>query len=159
MAKLSLDEMTSALVSQLGWSRDRAEAEARRQLGIPTPAAAEMANVDEDAHVEEADRLMLALGFEIVKLSQKRRSKVTEGIPDRRYYHRRRRVTLWWEAKSDVGKQRPDQRAFQEMVEACDETYVLGNLEALKSWLVSAGVATRDGEIFQPTPIPEAVLA
>jgi hypothetical protein len=145
------------------------EAERRNQLaakgvrrfvdapaGVPiaTPSEDELREALEKRHEAEGDKLLLALGWEAVRLSEARRTKKTPGVPDRRYYHRRRRAAFWWEVKADAGRQRPDQRAFQEMCEACGEVYVLGKLEALKTWLVAAGYATREGELLIPTPIP-----
>ena len=81
------------------------------------------------------DRLMETLGFEVVRFSQARQTMQTEGIPDRRYYHRGRKLAVWWEAKSPRGKQRPAQRRFQEMCESVGEAYVLGGTEALAEWV------------------------
>lgn len=157
MSLETFDGLVDALKAQ-GVGQEAAERFARAKFGraaagVASASESELADEDEDAHVEEGDRVMLALGFEIVKLSQKRRSKVTEGIPDRKYYHRRRRLTLWWEGKSETGWQRPAQREFQQMAEACGEIYVLGKFESLKTWLVTAGVATRNGEQLEPTPV------
>lgn len=137
---------------------DAAVAQAKRMLGygpdvVRAPGAAELEDEIEDVHVDAGDKLMLALGFEVVSFSQKKRAKVTPGIPDRRYYHRRRRLAVWWEAKQETGRQRAAQREFQLMAEACGEIYVLGTLEALKEWIVAAGVATREGDVFEPTPV------
>lgn len=144
----------------VGVPKARAEAEARRQLGMPaagveSPDEAAMREKLEAEHTAEGDKLMRALGFEVVRLEQRRASKIQAGLPDRKYYHRRRRLTLWWEGKAEWGRQRPDQREFQAMAEACGETYVLGKLESLKTWLVDAGVATREGELLIPTPIAD----
>lgn len=143
----------------MGVPKERAEAEARRQLGVvapgvETPDEGAMRAKLEAEHMAEGDKLMRALGFDVVRLEQRRASKVQAGLPDRKYYHRRRGLTLWWEGKAEWGRQRPDQREFQAMAEACGETYVLGKLESLKTWLVEAGVATREGEMLIPTPIP-----
>jgi hypothetical protein len=81
------------------------------------------------------DRLMSQYGFEVVRFSQARATQQTEGIPDRRYYHRARRLAVWWEAKSETGKQRVAQRKFQLMCEACGEVYLLGTHEVLAAWL------------------------
>lgn len=141
-------------------SREKAILFAEARFGrsapaISTPSDSDLADADEDAHVDEGDTLMRSLGFEVVSFSQKKRAKVTPGIPDRKYHHRRRRLTLWWEAKQETGRQRPAQREFQMMAEECGEIYVLGKLEALKTWLVDSGVATREGETFEPTPISQ----
>jgi hypothetical protein len=77
------------------------------------------------------DRLMVTMGWEAVRFSQARATQQSPGIPDRKYYHRELGVTLWWEAKRPGGKQRPAQRAFQRMAEACGEVYVLGGVEEL----------------------------
>jgi hypothetical protein len=95
----------------------------------------------EKLHELAGDKQMTALGFEIVKFSHPGKTKQTPGIPDRRYYHRGRRLVLWWEAKSATGRQRPDQRHFQEMCEACGETYVLGTDRDLFNWLVAERIA------------------
>lgn len=134
-----------------------------RALGVPAdkvdavapdPARLEVSpatNAMLESKVEsEGDKLMLAFGFEVVRLSQRRASKLTAGLPDRRYYHRRRQLSCWWEVKSTTGRQRPDQREFQAMVEAVGETYLLGTYEVLRDWLVSERVARWDGKQLEP---------
>jgi hypothetical protein len=105
--------------------------------------------------VTEGDRLMRALGF-TVSFSQKKRAKVTPGIPDRKFYHRGRHLTLWWEAKADWGRARPRSAISTRWREACGEIVVCGPLENLKTWLVEAGVATRTGDTFEPVPLTTA---
>lgn len=132
----------------------RAEADRRRELqrrGLPfdtpagrllTPREQHIADERLEKKIEHAgDKQMAALGFEVVKFSHPGRTKQTPGIPDRRYYHRARQLSLWWEAKSATGRQRPDQRHFQEMCEACGEIYVLGTDRELFAWLVTHRVA------------------
>lgn len=153
------ETMVEQLVA-LGVPREKAEARARAEHGLPaagieTPSEAKMREQLERRHTEEGDRLMRALGFEVVRLEQLRASKIHPGLPDRRYYSRARRLAFWWESKAEWGQQRPDQRAFQEMCDACGDPYVLGKLEALKEWLVGHGVATREGELLVPAR-PEA---
>jgi hypothetical protein len=143
------DELVASMVA-LRIPRDKAEAAARAKLGI---SAIDAPVVDEaaleNAIEAEGDKLMRAHGFQVVRLSQVRRSKVHPGLPDRRFYrlprpdaaHTRLAYAVWWEAKSATGKQRPDQRAFQEMVEACGETYLLGTHEVLYMWLVEHRIA------------------
>lgn len=84
---------------------------------------------------EMGDRMMAALGFTSIHFSQARASQQTPGIPDRKYYHTGRRITLWWEAKRTKGKQSPAQVAFQEMAQACEETYVYGTHDDLATAL------------------------
>jgi hypothetical protein len=111
----------------------------------------------EDARLEKehelaGDRQLKALGFEVVKFSHPGKTKQTPGIPDRRYYHRARRIAFWWEAKSATGTQRPDQRGFQEMCDAVGDLYVLGTDQDLFAWLVERGIAVRDecGNLVTP---------
>jgi hypothetical protein len=147
------DAAVGELVS-LGFSRTSAEAAVAR-AGMAPPS---VVGVEEGALEKEIERrgdeLMLSLGFEVVKFSQPRATKQTPGIADRRYYRRPRAgggaVALWWEAKSEGGKQRPDQRVFQELVEACGEVYVVGGLGILKAWLFTNGVV--DGWWENGTP-------
>lgn len=127
--------------------------------------------VDEDALEKaiehEGDKLMRALGFEVVRFSHPGKTKQTPGIADRRYYRRPRvverrdgrfhvpAIALWWEAKSATGRQRPDQRLFQEMVEACGEAYVLGTHDDLIAWLVEHRIAMPVGDALEPIdPLP-----
>jgi len=154
---------------EMGVPLDRAQDAARRELGI-SGNGVDVPEIDEgaleDDHVAAADEFMRALGFEVVSFSQKKRAKVTPGIPDRRYYRRPRTpqsggpwtrtnmrceaVVLWWEAKSATGRQRPDQKLFQEMAEACGETYVLGTHEDLINWLAVNRIAVRVGGVLEP---------
>jgi hypothetical protein len=144
--------------------RQRLRAEGARSFdaarGVPVPEVEEDAL--EKAIEHEGDKLMAALGFEIVRLSQARASKVTPGVPDRRYYRRPRIVersdgryitrafACWWDAKTTTGTQRPDQKLFQEMVEAVGETYLVGTHEALIRWLTVERIAElRDG-VLEP---------
>lgn len=91
----------------------------------------------EKAIVADADKRMRALGFRVWGLSQPRATKQSPGWPDRRYTHRERGIALWWEAKGPEGRQRPDQRVFQEDCEACGEMYVLGDDAVLSAWLLA----------------------
>lgn len=104
------------------------------------------------------DELMKLFGFTPIRFSQARATMQTRGIPDRRYYlsvpasyverphatyvsfaqHR----VVWWEAKAGT-KQSAAQKNFQELVESCGETYLLGGVEALENYLVEQGLAKR----------------
>lgn len=150
------------LVSQMTAMKiplEKAEAAARRELGIRPKNEMERILDDaliaelEDDVVAEGDRMMLALGFASIHYSQKKVAKVTPGIPDRRYYHVRRRLFLWWEAKSATGRQRPGQREYQLLCDATGDPYVLGGLEPLRQWLIDHQVASFD-ETGMPHPIP-----
>jgi hypothetical protein len=99
------------------------------------------------------DKLMQAHGFTVIKFSQPRASKQTAGIPDRRYYRPPRFVkngstktlgqrgfSLWWDAKTTVGKQAPAQREFQQLVESCGEIYLVGTDGVLREFLAREGM-------------------
>lgn len=125
-----------------------------------TAAAADVPVVDQAAlekSIEHAgDVLMQKLGFEVIRFSHPGKTKQTEGIADRRYYHRGRQLAVWWEAKSATGVQRPGQKLFQELVTACGEPYVLGTHDDLMAWLVDHRIATRvvtpRGDVLEPLP-------
>lgn len=111
------------------------------------------------------DLFMGSLGFTVIRFSQARATMQTPGIPDRRYYRPPREKTsrqnalgptnatadipregglsLWWEAKREGGKQSPFQRAFQELCEACGETYLVGTDSVLHDWAVARGLVER----------------
>lgn len=101
------------------------------------------------------DRLMAILGFKIIRFSQARETRQTEGIPDRKYY--RGRYTLWLEAKRPGGKQRKDQKKFQRYAENAGEVYVLGGLEALTNQLQQLGlIAPTYKDTWTPTQLLHA---
>lgn len=90
--------------------------------------------------VREADRRMRAAGFTVWNLSQPRASKLTAGIPDRLYTCPSRGLAVFWEAKSATGRQRPDQRVFQEHADATGLHYVVGPPHELYAWCQACGV-------------------
>lgn len=153
---LSLDGAIAGLRAQ-GVPLEKAEAAARQSLGIASAESIERSELDEaarEAAVEhEGDRIMRALGFDVVRFSHPGRTKQTPGIADRRYRHARRRLALWWEAKAEWGRQSPAQRAFQLAEEACGQVYVLGTHEDLLNWLMARHICRRerDGSL---TPLP-----
>jgi hypothetical protein len=155
----TFESVFAELVS-MGVPADKAELRARLMglsplLQQPLPSGALEKSVE-----HAGDRLMLALGFVVIKFSHPGRTKQTPGIPDRRYYRVPRVVgvtkmpdgrvfenrsdahVVWWEAKSATGTQRPEQKLFQELVESCGEQYVLGGLEKLNAWLLARGVVS-----------------
>lgn len=97
----------------------------------------------EKSVAKDCDRLMLRMEWTVVKLSQRgsralnRTSAVSAGVPDRKYY--RGSDTFWFECKQEDGKQRPEQKAFQEMCERAGELYVIGGLAELTKFLQSWG--------------------
>lgn len=152
---LDFDAMVRGLMA-LGVPRAKAEARARRELGLAVPAPDVAEDALEAKHTAEGDRIMLALGFAVVRLEQRRATKIHLGVPDRRYYHERRRLFLWWEAKSATGKQRPEQRDFQRLCDATGDPYVLGPVERLVEWLVAQRVVTQEaGGVLEPVPFED----
>lgn len=142
MSVLTFDEMVRGL-TELGVDRKVAEERARIECGLPAIETAQLdADALEDAHVAEGDKIVRALGGKVVAFSQKRATKQTPGIPDRKYYFPRRKLTFWWEAKAEWGVQSPAQKDFQVMAEECRETYLLGELDALKNMLVCMNLCT-----------------
>lgn len=126
--------------------------------GIESPDQETMREKREAAHQLECRKLMRAFGFEVVSFSQPRKSKQTPGIPDTKYYHRERHLTLWHEDKAEWGRQSPAQKKFQEMAEACGEIYVLGPLHMLHAWLLDTRIAAREGALLVPLPYEEQTV-
>ncbi len=136
---LSYDAILAGLLRQ-NVPRERAEVVARLEAGMPLilPASTNLERLEKSVE-HDGDKLMAAHGFEAIRFSQPRATKQTPGIPDRRYYRPARAETpafsLWWEAKAADGVQSPAQRHFQELVESCGETYLLGTDHELLAWL------------------------
>ncbi len=73
------------------------------------------------------DKLVVAIGFSLVRISQPRETNQTRGIADRLYVHQPRGVHLWWEVKRPRGGTwSPDQQAFKALVEAGGMNYGVG---------------------------------
>ena len=92
----------------------------------------------------ECDALMKALGWTLVRFSQPRHTMQSFGIPDRRYYPPTTAFTFkpfWLEVKKIGGKQRPDQKKFQDMCKDNGESYVIGGLAELAAHLRENGIA------------------
>lgn len=92
----------------------------------------------------QCDDLVLQLGWQVVRFSQPRNTMQTPGIPDRKYYHMARRLTLWFECKREGGRQSQAQRRFQLMAEACGERYVLGGVAELRQAVIELTISPLD---------------
>jgi hypothetical protein len=181
MSALTYDEIVLDLRSK-GVPLDKAEAAARRETnaqpmvredtrgreatnGQPQDGAAQRptriidpleVGVSEKRVEQLCDELARKLGAKVVKFSHPGKTKQTEGIADRLYcfvkHDPDHRIAVWWEVKSEAGKQRPGQREFEEWVTACDQLYGCGGFGDFKAWLVAHGMV----ESFEPdgtTPI------
>lgn len=154
MSILSFDEMVLQMRGQ-GIPQHMAEAAARRELGMLGPIAG--AEIDdgalEDKHVDEADKLVRALGGHVVRNSQKRASKVTPGIPDRIYFFPSHRRAFWWEAKKDGGKMSSAQEWFAELCAGCGWLHVAGPLVTLENMLMLLMIGRKEPDGTW-TPLP-----
>lgn len=96
---------------------------------------------------KDCDSIMRDLGWTVVKLAQRggravnRTSRVTKGVPDRKYY--RGHDTFWYESKAEDGRQSEEQKKFQEMCESAGELYVIGGVKELVKFLRSWGEEVR----------------
>ncbi|HEY4306556.1 MAG TPA: hypothetical protein VGM82_18920 [Gemmatimonadaceae bacterium] len=96
-----------------------------------------------EKEIEHAcDKLVLAIGGRVVRFSHPGKTKQTPGIADRLYCFPTLRLATWFECKTPEGKQRPDQKLFEEDVVRCGHEYTLGGLGDFKAWLVARGVVT-----------------
>ncbi|HEV8448564.1 MAG TPA: hypothetical protein VGQ44_17160 [Gemmatimonadaceae bacterium] len=111
------------------------------EVAAEQDAAAVKVEARREKDVEHAgDKLMLAHGFRVISFSQPRATKQTAGISDRLYINAKRRLAVFWEAKTSTGKQSPHQRDFQALVESVDWTYVVGTDAVLGAYLNEQGV-------------------
>lgn len=94
------------------------------------------------------DRFMgTVLGFEIIRFSQARPTWQTQGIADRLYCAPKLGLAVWWEAKTEIGRQRPGQEAFQRIVTACGHDYITGTDDVLHAWAIRKGLVERVGPV------------
>ena len=84
--------------------------------------------------------LLRRLGCHIADLSQGRRSHVAPGLPDAYVWPPAGKPPFWYEAKSPDGKQRSEQRVFQQRCELAGVGYVLGGYTDIEAHLRTIGV-------------------
>ena len=84
--------------------------------------------------------LMAALDFTAWHLSQARATRQTPGWPDMLFTSRARRLAVYYEAKSSIGKQSPAQKPSQGEIEGTGGTYVAGPAEVLGQWCAARGL-------------------
>lgn len=104
----------------------------------------------------ECDRLVRAIGGRVIRFSHPGKTKQTPGIADRIYGFPWLRLATWWEVKAPAGRQRPDQKVFEEDVTSCGQEYALGGLGDLKQWLVARGVVAGFNADGTPIPYPRS---
>lgn len=83
---------------------------------------------------------MAMLGFTAIRFSQSRETRQTPGIPDRLYINSSKRLAVFWEAKTEIGKQSASQRAFQTLAESVGWKYLLGTSDVLVAWAREQGL-------------------
>ena len=127
---LSFDGIVAGL-QNIGVPRDRAEAIARKELGLadPTPKEVERAEaIDEKKEQSEIVKVAKAFGCVVYRLSQPRATMQDEGIGDMFIFHPHTRHAWWWETKRQVGgKRSAAQIIFAEYCEATDQGYGHGD--------------------------------
>jgi hypothetical protein len=83
-----------------------------------------------------ADKTARMLGYEVKNLSQRRRSKVALGLPDRIYAHRAYGIFVWAELKRETGKPSEKQKDFHAMLRDCGQLVVVGTANVVGEFLV-----------------------
>ena len=140
-------ELTDMLVAR-GVSRPLAERRARQRLGLPadpeagtgSPASHALSGKREDVHLRQGDKLVMALGGRVYRLSQARPSKQSLGPPDRLYTFVRHRRWYTWEAKADWGRLSEEQRRYAADAQALGMPHVVGGYAALEARLGADGL-------------------
>lgn len=101
--------------------------------------------VSEKEEEHNGDKLMTMLGFTAIRFSQPRNTMQSRGISDRLYIHETKRLAVFWEAKTERGKQSLHQARFQQLVESQGWEYVVGPLSALVAWCEKKGLVLPQG--------------
>lgn len=97
----------------------RSRKSARKRKGASTVLQLATGDFIRSEKEEEraCDRLVFAMGGDVIRFSQSRATHQTEGIPDRRY--RVKGMAFWFEVKADDGKLTRDQWRFLEAERVC----------------------------------------
>lgn len=157
---LSYDAMVDGLV-RLGVPRERAQVEARRQLGVVFPTEQEEQRTAALEKEEQAAirKLFIAFGFRVYNLSQARASKQTPGLGDMWIVHRTLPLAFWWETKRQTGgRHSAPQVEFQAECQRCGVGYGTGDRFAAQDHLVALGVAVRCGKHLEPAACLDSPL-
>lgn len=155
VAELSerLLRMTAALTAA-GVPPAKADAAARRELGMTAPVAPEPARDDRVLEKEEQREVVKRFrvcGFNVYSTSQARAAKVTPGIPDLWLVHCEQPIALWWETKRQVGGQHSDaQLDFAAECVRCGVPYGSGDRYDAECWLIEHELAEYAGGVFEP---------
>lgn len=121
--------------------RDRRRHEGRgRKLAKSEPPPATWQELE-----AALDRLHQDVGFSVLRFSQRRRSRQTEGIPDRLYAHELLRVAFWFEAKFGRGAVEEDQENVHTLLRLCGHRVVVGGLEEARENLLDLGIVAAEG--------------
>jgi hypothetical protein len=78
----------------------------------------------------------------VIRYAERRRTLVTPGHADLKVYCPRKACSWLHEVKTPSGTQSAEQVAFQQLVESCGETYILGGTEAAIDQLRAIGCIT-----------------
>jgi hypothetical protein len=124
------DQIVNGLL-RLGFSRERATAEAARQFPhlAPAPEKAERdARILEKAEQLAVTKVFLRHGFKVRSTSQARPSKIALGFPDLFVTHKAKPFAFFWETKRQVGGALSvDQQAFADDCARCGIRWYTGD--------------------------------
>lgn len=132
----------------MGFARETAEREVRRQFPLiapPPPSHARSVQAENVREKEEQTyiaKLFRGFGCKVYNLSQPRASKQTPGLPDLWVVHRTHRVAFWFEVKRSSGGRISDaQREFGEECERARVLHYVGDRRTAAKLLVDVGLA------------------
>lgn len=151
---LDFESMVTALQSQYGIDRTRAEAIARENLKLPAapgPEDVRRENALEKTEQYEIMKLFRAFAFQVYNLSQARASKIAPGVPDLWCVHRDQPIAFFFECKRSAGgKFSEAQIRFREQAVRCGIGYASGDRRAARHHLITLGLARVVGNDLEP---------
>lgn len=147
---LEYDALVGGLVGA-GVPRERAEAQARRELRIPAVSEERDSAALEKEEQAEITKTFRAFGFVVRNLSQPRATKQAPGIPDLWVTHGTRPLAFWWETKRQVGGRfSPAQIDFARDCKRCGVGYGAGDRHAAAQHLVALGLVVITDGVLEP---------
>lgn len=136
------DRFVAALLAK-GVPREKAEAVARENLGIPAPSALALEERREKEEQRACWKIFRAHGCEVFWLSQARASKQTPGLADMFVFAPRYNAAWWFETKRPVGGiQSKVQQRFEELCHQCGVRYIIGGQAEAYAILREIGAIT-----------------
>jgi hypothetical protein len=107
----------------------------------------------ESAVAAQVDELATKLGWEVERYEQRRATRITEGLPDRRYVHRGRGLRVWVELKKPGGKLTTAQ--YRWLLDELESGALATVIEDVEQWASLCRTLQRGSSLLHATALDQ----